>query len=176
MVFKYRLLINFFVCLFVIFFVGKLFSNPISMRFNKYIVVNKSVLSSKGYDFSKNLERSITKNININGDYSKNKLVVGIKRYNIKIIKKKDKFSEIFSEEQKHYTHTFEGFLEIFDADDIQIFFKEFSISSSKKFNITEFSDKKKMNDEVYEKLDKKLIPELRKLFLTNLGDFINPN
>ena len=167
---------NFFVFLFVIFFISTLFSNPISLRFHKYIVINQSLLSSKGYVFSRNLERSINKNINTSGDYLKNKLVVGIKRYNIKIIKKKEKFSEIFTDEQKLYTHTFEGFIEIFDADNIQVFFKEFSISSSKKFSNTEFNNKKKMNDEVYKKLNKKIVPELRKLFLTNLGDFINPN
>ena len=63
----------------------------------------------------------------------------------------------------------------IYGSEGLKLFYEEFTISSSKLISSNNYSKKKKINDEVSYSLSEKLIPELRKLFLTNLGDLLNP-
>ena len=71
--------------------------------------------------------------------------------------------------------HNLEGFLIIYGSEGSKLFYKEFTISSSKLISKNNYSTKKKINDEVSLLLLKTIIPELRKIFSSNLGDFLNP-
>ena len=132
------------------------------------------MLSSKGYKYSKKIEEALLKKLINIGDFSNNKLIIGIKRYNIINRKVKDNYS-IFFQMKKKFVFKLEGFLTIYASEGLKLFYEEFTISSSKLISTNNYSKKKKINDEVSYLLSEKLIPELRKLFLTNLGDLLNP-
>ena len=131
------------------------------------------MLSSKGYKYSKKIEEALLKKLINIGDFSNNKLIIGIKRYNIITRKVKDNYSIFFSDEKKIRIHKLEGFLTIYASEGLKLFYEEFTISSSKLISTNNYSKKKKINDEVSYLLSEKLIPELRKLFLTNLETFL---
>ena len=157
------------------FFSSKVSSESIQLRFNEVEIKNESLLSSKGYKYSKKIEEALLKKLIKIGDFSNNKLIIGIKRYNIITRKVKDNYSIFFSDEKKIRIHKLEGFLTIYASEGLKLFYEEFTISSSKLISTNNYSKKKKINDEVSYLLSEKLIPELRKLFLTNLGDLLNP-
>ena len=157
------------------FFSSKILSESIHLRFNEVEVKNESLLSSKGYKYSKKIEKALLKNLIKIGDFSKNKLIIGIKRYNIIIRKDQDNHTTFFSDEKKICIHNFEGFLKIYGSEGSKLFYDEFTISSSKLISKNNYSIKKKINDEVSLLLLEKIIPELRKVFSSNLGDFLNP-
>ena len=157
------------------FFPSKVFSESIHLRFDEVEIKNESLLSSKGYKYSKKIEEVLLKKLIKIGNFSDNKLIIGIKRYNIINRKVKDNYSIFFSDEKKICIHKLEGFLTIYGSEGLKLFYEEFTISSSKLISTNNYSKKKKINDEVSYLLSEKLIPELRKLFLTNLGDLLNP-
>ena len=155
------------------FFPSKVFSESIHLRFDEVEIKNESLLSSKGYKYSKKIEEVLLKKLIRMGNFSDNKLIIGIKRYNIINRKVKDNYS-IFFQMKKICIHKLEGFLTIYGSEGLKLFYEEFTISSSKLISSNNYSKKKKINDEVSYSLSEKLIPEL-KLFLTNLGDLLNP-
>ena len=133
------------------------------------------MLSSKGHEYSKKIEKALIKKLINIGDFSTNRLTVGIKRYNIIIRKVKGNDTIFFSDEKKICIHNLEGFLTIHGPEGLKIFYEEFTITSSKLMIANNYSKKKKINDEVSSLLLEKLIPELRKVFSKNLGDLLNP-
>lgn len=157
------------------FFSSKVLSESIHLRFNEVEVKNESLSSSKGYKYSRKIEKDLLKKLITIGDFSKNKLIIGIKRYNIIIRKDQDNYTIFFSDEKKICIHNLEGFLIIYGSEGSKLFYKEFTISSSKLISKNNYSTKKKINDEVSLLLLKTIIPELRKIFSSNLGDFLNP-
>ncbi len=160
---------------FFCFFSAKVFSESLHLRFNEVEIKNESLLSSKGHEYSKKIEKALIKELINIGDFSTNKLTVGIKRYNIIIRKVKGNDTIFFSDEKKICIHNLEGFLTIYGSEGSKIFYEEFTITSSKLMIANNYSKKKKINDEVSYLLLEKLIPELRKVFSKNLGDLLNP-
>ena len=160
---------------FFLFFSSEVLSDPLYLRFNEVQVINESSSSSKGYGYSKKIEKVLLKNLITIGDFSKNKLTLGIKRYNIIIRKDRNNNTIFFADEKKICIHNLEGFLLIHGSQGLKLFYEEFRISSSKLISTNNYNTKKKINDEVSSLLSEKLIPELRRIFSTNLGDLINP-
>ena len=84
------------------FFSSKVLSESIHLRFNEVEVKNESLSSSKGYKYSRKIEKDLLKKLITIGDFSKNKLIIGIKRYNIIIRKDQDNYTIFFSDEKKN--------------------------------------------------------------------------
>ena len=92
----------------------------------------KVCYQAKVTSIQKKLKKLFLKKLINIGDFSNNKLIIGIKRYNIITRKVKDNYSIFFSDEKKICIHKLEGFLTIYASEGLKLFYEEFTISSSK--------------------------------------------
>lgn len=166
------------VTIFSFLFINKIpLYSDIKLRFKEIKVEFKPVKKSNT-EFASKIVNYLYKEIK-KGDLNRYFMTITIKKYDVIVRKEKIEkdLVKIFKKENKIYIHKVSLLVEVNDEFENEV--DSIPIKAQTELIVDEnltFNQRKTVNKNLYNELEAKLIHELKKKFLTRLGDFVIPN